>query len=248
MPGCSAPTDDAPAAQVAHWSVVAPPDHLPALRTFAERAAGVTVEFENVSAPALRWLARRGRSARAGGPSGSARTGSGRRASSPGTGSRSLPGGRSGPSPSWPPPWRRSALPLILKTAASGYDGKGQSPGRPAPGMPTLPGRVSARCRASPRDGSSSRRRSPWSSSEARTARRSRYPGRSQPARTPHPRLDRDAGGRRTDRHAGGPGLGTVDRPGARDRGGLDRRVLPDGRRAACSSTRSPPARTTRDI
>ena len=33
-------------------------DELPALREFAERADAVTVEFENVSAPALRWLAR----------------------------------------------------------------------------------------------------------------------------------------------------------------------------------------------
>ena len=39
--------------------MIGPPDHLPALRAFAERAEGVTVEFENVSAPALRWLARR---------------------------------------------------------------------------------------------------------------------------------------------------------------------------------------------
>ncbi len=58
-PGCSSATDDAPAAQVAHWSVVAPADHLPALRAFADRAEAITVEFENVSAPALRWLARR---------------------------------------------------------------------------------------------------------------------------------------------------------------------------------------------
>ena len=57
--GVLSATDDAPAAQVAHWSVVGPPDHLPALRAFAEQAEAVTVEFENVSAPALRWLARR---------------------------------------------------------------------------------------------------------------------------------------------------------------------------------------------
>src|SRR3954470_11661667 len=51
--------EHSPAAQVAHWSIIAPPDHLPALRSFAEKADAVTVEFENVSAPALRWLARR---------------------------------------------------------------------------------------------------------------------------------------------------------------------------------------------
>src|ERR1017187_7858924 len=50
--------DDDPAAQVAHWKVIGSSDHLPALRAFAERADAVTVEFENVSAPALRWLAR----------------------------------------------------------------------------------------------------------------------------------------------------------------------------------------------
>jgi 5-(carboxyamino)imidazole ribonucleotide synthase len=119
-------TEDSPAVQVAHWAVVAPPDHLPALRTFAERAQAVTVEFENVSAPALRWLARR---------------------------IPVRPGWRTVwvsqnrlrekgflaehgiPLAPWRPvrtePELREAiaalgLPLILKTAASGYDGKGQ--------------------------------------------------------------------------------------------------------------------------
>ncbi len=57
--GVLSATEETPAAQVANWTVIGPPDHLPALRTFAERAEAVTVEFENVSAPALRWLARR---------------------------------------------------------------------------------------------------------------------------------------------------------------------------------------------
>ena len=57
--GVLSATEDTPAAQVAHWTVIGPADHLPALRAFAERAEAVTVEFENVSAPALRWLARR---------------------------------------------------------------------------------------------------------------------------------------------------------------------------------------------
>ena len=52
-------SDDAPAAQVAHWTVIGAPDHLPALRAVAAAAEAITVEFENVSAPALRWLARR---------------------------------------------------------------------------------------------------------------------------------------------------------------------------------------------
>ncbi len=124
--GVLSPTDDAPAAQVAHWSVVGPPDHLPALRAFAERAEGVTVEFENVSAPALRWLARR-------------------RAVRPGWRTvwvsqnrlrekRFLTRHRIPHAP-WRPVRTHAeltetvaalGLPLILKTAASGYDGKGQ--------------------------------------------------------------------------------------------------------------------------
>jgi 5-(carboxyamino)imidazole ribonucleotide synthase len=118
---------DDPAAQVADWTVTSPTDHdLPALRLFTRRAQAVTVEFENVSAPALRWLARR---------------------------IPVRPGWRTVwvsqnrlrekrflarhaiPLAPWRPvrsePELRAAvaalgLPLILKTAASGYDGKGQ--------------------------------------------------------------------------------------------------------------------------
>ncbi|MFI5458547.1 MAG: 5-(carboxyamino)imidazole ribonucleotide synthase [Isosphaerales bacterium] len=124
--GVLSATEDAPAAQVAHWAVIGPPDHLPALRAFAELAEAVTVEFENVSAPALRWLARR---------------------------RRVRPGWRTLwicqnrlrekrflacheiPHAPWRPvrcdteldaAVRGLGLPLILKTAASGYDGKGQ--------------------------------------------------------------------------------------------------------------------------
>ena len=50
---------EGPGAQVAHWSVIGPPDNFEALLLFAGMAEGATVEFENVSAPALRWLARR---------------------------------------------------------------------------------------------------------------------------------------------------------------------------------------------
>jgi 5-(carboxyamino)imidazole ribonucleotide synthase len=50
---------EGPGAQVAHWSVVGPPDSFSALKNFANQADAVTVEFENVSAPALRWLERR---------------------------------------------------------------------------------------------------------------------------------------------------------------------------------------------
>jgi len=124
--GVLSATDDAPAAQVAHWSVIGPPDHLPALRIFAERAEGVTVEFENVSAPALRWLARR-------------------RRVRPGWRTlwicqnrlreKSFLARHAIPHAPWRPvrceaeldvAVRGLGLPLILKTAASGYDGKGQ--------------------------------------------------------------------------------------------------------------------------
>jgi 5-(carboxyamino)imidazole ribonucleotide synthase len=124
--GVLSATEDAPAAQVAHWSVVAPPDNLPGLRAFVEQADAVTVEFENVSAPALRWLARR---------------------------CPVRPGWRTVwvsqnrirekafltqhgfPHAPWAPirteeelasSLETLGLPLILKTAASGYDGKGQ--------------------------------------------------------------------------------------------------------------------------
>jgi 5-(carboxyamino)imidazole ribonucleotide synthase len=120
------PTDDAPAAQVAHEAVVGPPDHLPALRAFAGRADAATVEFENVSAPALRWLARRH----------PVRPGwrtvwvSQNRLREKGFLTR-----HGFPHAPWRPVRSHDeltaavatlGLPLILKTAASGYDGKGQ--------------------------------------------------------------------------------------------------------------------------
>jgi 5-(carboxyamino)imidazole ribonucleotide synthase len=124
--GVLSATNDAPAAQVAHWSVVAPPDHLPALRTFAERAAAATVEFENVSAPALRWLARR-RPVRPGW-----RT---VRVSQNRIREKSFLARHGLPHTPWRPVRNEAELlaavgslrlPLILKTASSGYDGKGQ--------------------------------------------------------------------------------------------------------------------------
>ncbi|HEX8199622.1 MAG TPA: ATP-grasp domain-containing protein, partial [Isosphaeraceae bacterium] len=125
--GVLSPLAEGPAAQVAHWSVVGPPDHLPALRDFAARAEAITVEFENVSAPALRWLARRGRPVRPGW-----RT---VRVSQDRLREKSFLARHGVPLAPWHPV--RSAgelaaavaalrLPLILKTAASGYDGKGQ--------------------------------------------------------------------------------------------------------------------------
>src|SRR5918998_648811 len=118
--------EESPAVQVAHWSILAPPDSLPALRTFAEKAEAVTVEFENVSAPALRWLARR-LTVRPGWRTVWVSQNRLRE--------KSFLARHDIPHAPWRPvrsPEELTAavaalgLPLILKTAASGYDGKGQ--------------------------------------------------------------------------------------------------------------------------
>ncbi|OJW05623.1 MAG: 5-(carboxyamino)imidazole ribonucleotide synthase [Planctomycetales bacterium 71-10] len=124
--GVLSATPETPAAQVADWSVLGPPDHLPALRALADRAEAVTVEFENVSAPALRWLARR-------------------RVVRPGWRTlwtcqnrlreKTFLARHGIPHAPWRPvrtadelatAARELGAPLILKTASSGYDGKGQ--------------------------------------------------------------------------------------------------------------------------
>lgn len=124
--GVLAATSDAPAAQVANWAVIAPPDHLPALRTFADQVDAVTVEFENVSAPALRWLARR-RPVRPGWKTVWVSQNRLRE--------KTFLAVNQIPHAPWRPVRNEAELgramadlgtPLILKTAASGYDGKGQ--------------------------------------------------------------------------------------------------------------------------
>jgi 5-(carboxyamino)imidazole ribonucleotide synthase len=124
--GVLSEAEDMPAAQVAHWTVIGRDDHLPSLRAFADRAEAVTVEFENVSAPALRWLAHR-------------------RPVRPGWRTLWVAQNRLRekgflvrhdiPHAPWRPvragadldeAVRALGLPMILKTAASGYDGKGQ--------------------------------------------------------------------------------------------------------------------------
>lgn len=119
-------TEDGPGAQVAHEAIVSPPDHLPGLRALAERAEAITVEFENVSAPALRWLARR-RIVRPGWKTVWVSQNRLRE--------KSFLAGHGLPLAPWRPVRtddelaeapRALGLPLILKTAASGYDGKGQ--------------------------------------------------------------------------------------------------------------------------
>lgn len=119
-------TEETPAAQVAHWTVIGAPDHLPALRAFADRADAVTVEFENVSAPALRWLARH-RPVRPGWRT--VWTSQNR------IREKSFLARNAIPHAPWRPvrspadlgaAVRALGIPLILKTASSGYDGKGQ--------------------------------------------------------------------------------------------------------------------------
>ncbi len=124
--GVLSEAEDMPAAQVAHWTVIGRDDHLASLRAFADRAEAVTVEFENVSAPALRWL-------------------SYRRPVRPGWRTLWVAQNRLRektfltrhgiPHAPWRPirsvsdldeAIRALGLPMILKTAASGYDGKGQ--------------------------------------------------------------------------------------------------------------------------
>jgi 5-(carboxyamino)imidazole ribonucleotide synthase len=124
--GVLSEAEETPAAQVAHWTVIGRADHLPSLRVFGERAEAVTVEFENVSATALRWLARR-RPVRPGW-----RT---LWVSQNRLREKGFLGQHQIPLAPWRPVHaqadldeavRALGLPLILKTAASGYDGKGQ--------------------------------------------------------------------------------------------------------------------------
>jgi 5-(carboxyamino)imidazole ribonucleotide synthase len=117
---------EGPGAQVAHWSVVGPPDSFTALKAFADQAEAVTVEFENVSAPALRWLERR-MPVRPGWKT--VWVSQNRLREKTFLARHGLPHA----------PWRAVrtpeelagvvealGFPFILKTAASGYDGKGQ--------------------------------------------------------------------------------------------------------------------------
>ncbi len=119
--------ESSPAGQVAHWSVMGAPDDLAALRQLAARAQAITVEFENVSAPALRWLARQGKLVRPGWKT--LWISQNRLREKEFLQRYQIPHA----------PWRSVRTmadlgglsdglghPLILKTAASGYDGKGQ--------------------------------------------------------------------------------------------------------------------------
>ncbi len=124
--GVLSEAEDMPAAQVADWSVIGRDDHLPSLQMLADRAEAVTVEFENVSAPALRWLANR-RPVRPGWKT--------LWVSQNRIREKSFLVRHGIPHAPWRPvrtppdleeAVRSLGLPMILKTAASGYDGKGQ--------------------------------------------------------------------------------------------------------------------------
>ena len=119
-------TADEPAAQIAHEVVTGSADDLHTLRAFAAKVSAVTVEFENVPAPALRWLARR------------VPTRPGWRTlwvSQNRLREKTFLSRGGFPLAPWRPvrtpdelaaATRALGAPLILKTAASGYDGKGQ--------------------------------------------------------------------------------------------------------------------------
>ena len=125
--GVLSEAEDTPAAQVAHWTVIGRADHLPALRAFCRAGRGGDRRVRErlgpraaVAGPPSAGAARL--ADRLGQPEPAARED----ASWPGTASPTPPGGRSAPRPSSTPPSAALGLPLILKTAASGYDGKGQ--------------------------------------------------------------------------------------------------------------------------
>lgn len=124
--GVLSATAETPAAQVANWSVIGSAEDLSTLRALADRAEAITVEFENIPAHALRWLARR-------------------RIVRPGWRTLWVSQNRHReksflsrlgiPHAPWRPvrtddelaaAVRDLGLPLVLKTSASGYDGKGQ--------------------------------------------------------------------------------------------------------------------------
>jgi 5-(carboxyamino)imidazole ribonucleotide synthase len=125
--GVLSESDDDPAAEVAQWGVRGSSRDRDALRAFAERAQAVTVEFENVHAPGLRWLQRQGVVVRPGWRS--------VWISQDRIREKTFLGANDVPVTPWRPVRTDSeritaaddlVFPVILKTSASGYDGKGQ--------------------------------------------------------------------------------------------------------------------------
>jgi 5-(carboxyamino)imidazole ribonucleotide synthase len=121
-------TDDAdsPAAQVSHEVLIGQDDDLRTLQRFAAMAEAATVEFENVSSPALRWLGSRMPTR----PDWNAV-----RVSQNRLREKTFLTRHGLPTAPWHPVLSDAELagavstigaPMILKTASSGYDGKGQ--------------------------------------------------------------------------------------------------------------------------
>lgn len=125
------PSADDPAAQIAHEVVLAPGNRHPgsdlaSLREFARRCDAVTLEFENVHAPGVRWLGRR-LPVRPGWRA--VRVAQNR------IREKSFLSRHGFPVPEWRPvrdaneiaaAARHLSGPVIIKSAASGYDGRGQ--------------------------------------------------------------------------------------------------------------------------
>jgi 5-(carboxyamino)imidazole ribonucleotide synthase len=121
-----AATDDEPAAQVADEVLIGLTDDLKVLQGLCRRADALTVEFENVSSPALRWLGQR-LPTRPGWKT--------VRVSQNRLREKQFLRRAGVPTAPWAPvrteveldrACTELGLPLILKTASSGYDGKGQ--------------------------------------------------------------------------------------------------------------------------
>ena len=120
-------TADDPAACVASWVIVGASDCLQDLRKLAQRSIAVTVEFENVSAAALRWLARSGLVVRPGWKTlWISQNRLREKAFLAKHGVPTAPWRRVGTQNELDIAVKELGTPLILKTANSGYDGKGQ--------------------------------------------------------------------------------------------------------------------------
>ena len=204
-------------------------------------AEAVTVEFENVSAPALRWLARR-RIVRPGWRT--VWTSQNRLREKSFLASNAIPhapwrpvrteveldAGRADPRSS-PDPENRQ-LGLRRQGAGAGHAGGrgGRRLGQPGPGC--LRGRGLGRVRRRGLGGRGSRA----------GRQRGGLSGRPEPPRAAHPGHDGDAGPRGTDRRSRGPHAGPGRGPGAGHGRGPLRRVLPDGRAAAAGQRDRSPA------
>ncbi len=163
-------SDDAPAAQVADWVVAGAADQLETLKAFALRADAVTVEFENVIGAGSKVAGPR--------PAGASRLAGSLDLSEPAA-REALLGPAQDPARALAPvrndreldlAVRHLGLPLVLKTAASGYDGKGQILVTRGRSRRVAPGSAWAARHASPRRGSNSSPSYRSSSSAAATA------------------------------------------------------------------------------